>query len=60
LQKKRLDVARYDFYSDNQKVDYKKKKKEPYIPASFEELDKMIRQKALFEKKNQINSIFNL
>jgi hypothetical protein len=41
--KKRLDVIRYDFYSDNQKIYPKKNVKKPYIPASFDELDRMMR-----------------
>lgn len=47
--KKRKDVLQWDFYSDNEKIYPKKKINQPYIPASLEELDRMMRKKRLID-----------
>ena len=47
--KKRKDVLQWHFYSDNEKIYPKKKINEQYIPASFEELDRMMRQRRLID-----------
>jgi uncharacterized protein YcbK (DUF882 family) len=49
IAKKRKDVVSWCYFSDNEKIYPKKKINEPYIPASFEELDRMMRQKRLID-----------
>ena len=46
---KRPNVIKWDFYADNERVPLPKKASqvEQYIPASFEELDRMMRKQGL-------------
>jgi hypothetical protein len=50
IAKKRPNVVSYEFYDDNQRIPSPKKNQpEPYIPASFEELDAMMRKQGLID-----------
>jgi hypothetical protein len=49
IAKKRKDVVSWSYFSDNEKIYPKKKIHQPYIPASFEELDRMMKRKGLIE-----------
>lgn len=49
IAKKRPNVIKWDFYADNERVPSPKRgsQVEQYIPASFEELDMMMRKRGL-------------
>ena len=50
IAKKRPNVVSFQFYDDNQRIPPPKKNQpEPYIPASFEELDVMMRKQGLMD-----------
>jgi hypothetical protein len=47
IAKKRPNVIKWNFYAENERVPQKKREVLP-MPQSFEELDRMIRQKGTF------------
>ena len=50
IAKKRPNVVSFQFYDDNQRIPPPKKNQpKPYMPASFEELDAMMRKQGLID-----------
>lgn len=47
ISKKRPNVTQWAFYGDNDTVPRERKQVAQYIPASFEELDRMMRKQGL-------------
>ena len=47
IARKRPNVTSWSFYADNEYVPEQRKKKVEYVPQSFEELDRIMRQQGL-------------